>query len=188
MGVEFVMSYTPTGSAALWTVLETVVVSNDATIDIDLTGTHDEYVFHIQDLVPSTDVTELWMRFSVDAGSTFLAGAADYAWNMDGGQPTSSTDGDASISEINLTKDFSVFMGTGTIESLNSWVRVHNAKQTASPICVTGDMAQIGDTGAQVGMRWAGSLFANFDEVDAVRFLSSSGNLSTGTITLYGVS
>ena len=181
------MSYTPV-VPGLWAALETVVVSNQATVDIDLTGTYDEYVLHIQDLVPVTDVTELWMRFSVDAGSTFLSGASDYGWNMDGAQPATTTDSDTSAAEINLTKDFQSFMGTGTIESLNAWVRIHNAKQTTKAVCITGDMVQIADTGSLVGMRIGGALIANIDEVDAVRLLASSGNLNTGSVTLYGVS
>jgi hypothetical protein len=183
------MSYIPSsGEGGLWSVIETVVVSNQATVDMELTGTPAYYAIHIDNLIPVDNDSELWLRFSVDSGSSFLAGASDYAWVTEGASSSASyTDGDVADGSIVITPDFGNLMGTGTAESLNGWVYIHNAKQTTNAVMVTGDIGFLSDEALLSGHQMHGGLIANIDEVDEIRLMADTGNLSSGTITLYGV-
>jgi hypothetical protein len=187
------MSYLPVGSSAggAWEFIETVTISSQATVDLDLTGTFQTYVVHIDNLVPATDATEyLQMRFSTNAGSTFLDTAADYAWGLvynatavaDRNQGDSTND-----TAIALSSDAVHFLGTATAESLNGFVYLHNAKQATNAMILTTDIAYVNSSGVHVTVNTNGGLVANIGSVDAVRLLMSSGNLTSGRISLYGV-
>ena len=187
------MTYDPSASLAggAWSFIETVTVSNQAAVEMDLSGTHKCFMFHIDNLIPITDGQELRMRFSTDGGSTFLA-ATNYEWALCGSRGAAAISlgerSTAATSQINLTPSSFGSMGDGTAEALNGFVYIHNANQTTNAVCATFEIAAK-DSSAVVG-GWAGSgaLLSNIDEVDAVQFISESGNLDTGRISLYGLS
>ncbi len=189
------MSYVPVGSGGAvgaWEFISTATISNDATVDIDLTGTHKMFVLHIDNLIPANDASEfLWMRFSTNAGSSFLAGSGDYAWTSRGADSNLFTDESAAVSnadeQIILTRDATQFMGTATGESLNGFVYIHNANQTTNAVIATSDITYLSSVPTFVGINTRGGLVGNIDEVDAVQFLASAGNLTSGRISLYGV-
>ncbi len=186
------MSYNPAGggAAGAWHFIETVTVSNQATVDLDLTGAHSVYVVHIDNLVPITDGDYLWARFSVNAGSTFLSGASDYAWTQRGAFPTLTTESSAADTHIQMTNDGNgAFqnMGNASAESLNGFVYIHNSKQTTKAIHLTSQFAQMAEDGNFCQVMGRGALIANIDEVDAVQFLTDNANLDSGRISLYGV-
>jgi len=185
------MSYDPSASAGgggAWSFIETVTVSNQATVEMDLTGTHKMYMAHIDNLVPITDDRELWLRFSTDAGSTFLA-STNYSWALNGSRGTGASFFDAqATSKINLSGNATGTMGTATIESLNGFVYIHNANKTTKAVHATSDIV-MSDAGVGTIAGWVGggALIANIDEVDAIQFIAETGNLDTGRITLYGL-
>lgn len=182
------MSYRPAGSGGgVWTPIETVTISNQATVEMDLTGSHSQYVLHIDNLVPVTDATDLYLRFSVDGGSTFLSGASDYAWSVKTIITVSiTTVNSAADSQVELSHS-SNNLGNTTDECLNGFVYIHNAKQTTKAVSTTSPLFGIGSNGQSVTPYGRGALIANIDEVDAIQLLASSGNLSTGRVSLYGV-
>jgi hypothetical protein len=184
------MSYDPSaasGGDGAWTLIETVTVANQASVDLDLTGTHKLFMVHIDNLVPATDNSELWLRFSTDTGSTFLAGT-NYSWSLTGGRGAVSNFEDAqATSRINLTVVSFGTMGTGTIENLNGFVCIHNANQTTRAVQATVEISMVDATGTMSGWTGGGSLLTNIDEVDAIQLIAESGNLSTGRVNLYGL-
>ncbi len=185
------MSYDPSALLAggAWSFIETVTVANQAAVEMDLSGTHKCFMFHIDNLVPITNDRELRMRFSTDGGSTFLA-STNYAWNITGSRAAGTSENKdlTSVSAINLTSNTFSTMGTETTESLNGFVYIHNANQTTNAIMATFEISML-DASAGTMSGWAGSgaLITNVDEVDAVQFLAESGNLDTGRISLYGL-
>jgi hypothetical protein len=184
------MSYDPSagsGGDGAWTLIEAVTVANQASVDLDLTGTHKMFMVHIDNLVPISDNVELWLRFSTDAGSTFLAGT-NYSWTLTGGRGTGSNFQDAqSDSRINLTGTTFGTMGTGTVENLNGFVYIHNANQTARAVQATVEISMMDAVATMSGWTGGGSLLTNIDEVDAIQLIAESGNLSTGRVNLYGL-
>jgi len=185
------MSYFPlgAGSGGVWTAIQTVTVTGQASIEMYLTGTYKMYRLHIDNLVSVADDAQLWMRFSTDAGVTFLSGASDYAWNVQGGTQTATTfEGDVADAKLILGRSIApALMGTGTAESFNSIINIHNANQTTKAVCVSDDMVMLDSDSLIVGLGVRGGLIANIDEVDAIQIRTDTGNLSTGRITLYGL-
>jgi hypothetical protein len=182
------MSYFPAPSG-VWTAIETVTISNDAVIEMDLSGSHKMYSLHIDNLVPITDASFLRLRYSTDLGVSFLSGASDYSWGLSGSVQAGSSvvDGVTAATEILLTRDFLTGLGTATIESFNGFINIHNPNQTANAICMSSNIGMIDSAGNSGGYTSQGALIANLDEVDAIQLSSSDGNLSTGRITLYGL-
>lgn len=183
------MSYSPFQNG-LWVALSTVTISNQATVELDLTGSYRFYALQIRNLIPITDATELLLRLSTDGGSTFLSGASDYAWSLRGNTQTSAYGlFDAADDSISITADIGsgqALLGTGTGESLGGWVYIYNSQQDAKVTQFTSDIALREDS-ALFGHIGRGGLIANIDIIDAVQLRASSGNLSTGTVALYGM-
>jgi hypothetical protein len=185
------MSYAPVGSGGgggAWEFISTATISAQATVDITLSGTHKMFVLHIDNLIPVNDNTEeLQMQFSVDAGVSYLAGASDYAWSFRGIATASLSGQSGADTSIPITRNVSDFMGTTAGESVNGFVYIHNANQTTNAIIATTDIIFQSAVPNTVVMQTRAGLVANIDEVDAVRFKASAGNLTSGRISLYGV-
>lgn len=185
------MSYTPF-SNGLWVAIETVTVSNQATVEMDLTGSKRFYAVHIRDLIPISDNTELLLKVSTDGGSNFLGGASDYAWGFRGIGQTSGAGyalADSSDDSISITADVgsgAALMGISTAESLCGWIYIYNSQQADKVTNITTDIIMREDS-TMYGHIGRGGLKANLDVIDAIELTASSGNLSTGTITLFGM-
>lgn len=185
------MSYTPAQTTG-WDRIETVTISNQANVEMDLVGTRALYAIHLSDIIPITDATELLLRLSTDGGSTFLSGASDYSWFFRGATEGSSqySLGDASDTEISITADADdpngiALMGTSTAESLNGWIYFYNTKQATKVTNISTDIVMREDSILYTHTGAAG-LKANIDIIDAIQLRASSGNLSTGRVILYG--
>ena len=177
------------------TLLATTTVSDDATVDFNstyVTSTYDHYDLLITGLIPATDNTWLGLRFgtanSADSGATKYAytcywiGASD----SDSYQINYNSDNQSSTIVLVPTTNFS--MGTGTGEGLSMHLRCWDLSSTslykkASPMGA-GTMG----AGAYFGQSYA--TVGGYKEASAVNFISlysSSGNLASGTVSLYGI-
>jgi hypothetical protein len=183
------MSYNPGagGSGGVWSVLQTTIVSDDATVDFNLTGSYKTYAVHIDNLIPAVDETQLQMRLSTNGGSSFLSGASDYAWSVKSVAPTVVISVDGADTKINLTRDSAQFMGNASEESLNGFVYIHNPHQATNACCITANLAQLDSEGQLFTPQCRGGLISNIGAVDAIQFFSSDGNLTSGRISLYGI-
>ena len=177
------------------TLLTTTTVSDDATVDFNstyVTSTYDHYDLLITGLIPATDNTWLGLRFgtanSADSGSTKYSYIVYYVGssNSDGYQINYNYDGQSSTILLTTVTNFS--MGTGTGEGLSMHIRCWDLSSTslykkASPIAV-GTMS----SGTYFGQSYAS--VGGYKEASAVNFISlhaSSGNLASGTVSLYGI-
>jgi len=169
-----------------WVKISSATASSSSSIDFtDLSNTYIAYKVYITDYIPVTDGTNLYMRTSADNGSSYAAGASDYAWVMKSaimntGASTGAT-GDDADSEISFQNS----SGTDTNEKADFIVDIINPSSsqytTAMITMYIENLA--GDIYYQngSGVRLAAS------STDAIRFLSSSGNIASGTFTLYGL-
>jgi hypothetical protein len=172
---------------ARWTILSTVTASSDATIDItgDMDGTYTDYVVKIRNLIPATDLTKLKARISTDGGSTWKSGTSDYSWTELGklGGSLGNTS-DAADSELDLTNSRS--LGSAAGESLNGDLTIYNPSNS-SVNCVFGWKAYYYNVSYSNMFKVAGVYEGATTAVDGIQFFMSSGNISSGTFTLYGV-
>lgn len=144
---------------------------------------YDAYVFKLMNVTPSTDLTDLWLRTSTDGGATYDSGASDYHWVRNRiSNGALGTTNDFADAQIFVAEDLGSAAGeegySGTIE-ING---PHLAKTTRVAFSgasqdVNGNLQS--DDG--FGMRKSSA------DVDAIRFLFSSGNIASGTITMSGL-
>jgi hypothetical protein len=169
--------------------LSSASASSSATIDFALNGAWGNanvaaYMVVFDRVAPATNNTGLWLRTSTNAGSSFDAGASDYKWaryQHDSGA-LSALGGDAADNEIELT---SAAMGNAANESLSGFVMIY-APNRAGYCHVTWELLYTDSTGG-IGRSSGSGARVTAADVDAIRFLFSSGNIASGVFSLYGL-
>lgn len=168
------------------TLLSTAVASNSATVDFTgIDGTYDDYVVLLDNVVPAS-AAALWLRTSTDGGSSFDAGASDYIY---GGYISRSAGTSAVVSNTG-----------GSVINLSGGTSVST---TASDGGITGQVQLFSPSAAAYTHLQASLTFATSStalshldisggrqsaaDVNAIRFLMSTGNIASGTFKLYGI-
>lgn len=174
------------GQRAGMVLLDRQIASNVAQIDLkNVFGTRFEsYEIVLSDIVPATDNVELWCRFSEDNGTTFVAGATDYKYAanvlLDSG--TRSDSGSTGAAQIKIC--FGI--GNGAGEGASGSVSLNNPGGSKHKQ-LRALMTAHNQTPA-AGSYFVGGVYkATTNVVNAVRFMMSSGNITSGTFTLYGL-
>jgi hypothetical protein len=176
--------------------LQAQTASASATIDFttNITSTYDEYEIHLVNVRPATDDTDLWLRVDSNAGASFEAAATDYQWATKG-VSTIGTDLDSSgaglTSEIILNS--TIATGGVTNDADNGVCGVIKMFTPASTTHYKRFMWSIcfenKDAGTNVHaiINGAGAYVGATTAIDAIRFMFSSGNITSGSFYLYGV-
>ncbi|MDD9726148.1 hypothetical protein PVV74_11835 [Roseovarius sp. SK2] len=164
-------------------------LSSDATSDFTAfdAGLYDAYEFVFQNIIPATDDVDFTFLSSTDGGSTWDNTSGDYDFGciiLRSGTVFDTDSGNAA--SIALTGTGALTIGnTSGYPGLSGRLFVpgpHLAKKTqflwnTSFYDPSGNLVML--TGS--GLRQSEA------DVDAVRFLCSSGNIASGTITMYGM-
>lgn len=165
--------------------ISTATASSSATIDFTgLSSTYIAYKIIVTNLLPATDAVEFWMRTSSNNGSAYDAGASDYHFVNEGTGASVVGGRDTGHTEIHLMDSaiFGTLSNTSTNES--AWeITIFNPSATTEYKKVIWD----GHTGVGPALMAGCGARLSDTAVNAVRFLMSSGNISTGTFKLYGV-
>lgn len=136
-------------------------------------------------LLPATDGTALFVRFSNDGGATYKAGATDYAWAQSyqslNGADTSGVNRDDSDSEIQISAG-----GNATGEGMNFDFRVHAPLHASRRTSLGGHMIDL-NTSAQIFRSIIFGSVLVTEVNNAIRFLFSSGNIAAGEVSYYGI-
>lgn len=152
-----------------------------------LDSTYKAYMVVMSSVIPSTDGVDLWLRTSTNAGSSYDTGASDYRHGTSAIEaqdtPTTLLGGDSADGQIKITN--SRQLGSDTGESFHCVLYVFAPSVTKYTIA--GWNAHYhSSNGVLSTLSGAGSRLSAAD-VDAIRFLMSSGNIASGTFTLYGL-
>ena len=172
--------------------LSSAAASANSSIDFLslITSTYSSYRWVISDLRPATAEVSLWMRTSTN-NSTFDAAASDYSWGCQV-KPFSPTtvgdDGDAADHEmvLNCTDTAARLIGNAAGEGISGTVEMRNPQGTARNKGITFINHFTNSSGTE-GCVYGGGARLSTGDVDAVRFLFSSGNITSGTIRMYGI-
>jgi hypothetical protein len=167
-------------------------VVSSAVSSVDFTGfnpsEYDSYLVVLSTVKPVTDAAYLLCRTSTDGGSTFDSGGADYEWLM----------------------HYNVSTTTGGVSGTDNGVRIagftggNGVSNVAADLGVTGELLVIRpEESAKCVLQSNVSFQRDTDsgllanrvvayrnattDVDAIRFLFSSGNISSGTFDFYGI-
>jgi hypothetical protein len=179
-------SSSPTSSGAL-TYLGTQTTAGAAQLDFTslISATYNKYIFDFENVLPATDNADLLMRTSTNNGSSYDAGGSDYAYaDFVNNTGSFSTDDvcSAAASSIKIAPTMDNGSTTGGFNGSLSLFNPLNASQYKS--CDFKGSAFLNDN-QFYSIDGSGWRLATAD-IDAVRFLMSSGNI-IGTIRMYGV-
>lgn len=169
----------------VWMSLFTGSASGSATIDIDLTNyytVYDEIKITFWDIRPSTDNVSLWMRVSTN-GSTYDAGATDYKYQL-------TYSAGAAAGGIQSTGAAQILLANNvdnTSTNMNQLeVVLRKPAQTTLKPSYPIRFDYIGDSGTVFVQTMNIGLRDGAQDTQAVRFLTSSGNIS-GSYSVTGL-
>ena len=154
--------------------------------DADL---YDGYIFEGVSVIPDTTVTALQVRTSTDGGTSYDSGASDYAYGLQIMDMVAATSPEysnqAAATSIVITDGTGAgddpqtgFDGVGFSLKLRA---PHLARDTMMSWTCEYDTGTEYRTGVGAGVRLAS------EDVDAIEFSYSSGNIGSGSITMYGI-
>ena len=179
------------GGALVW--LDRKTASGSATLDFEgfISSTYSVYEFVFTRIVSATDSVHVRMRFGTGAGPTYDTTSGNYSWDDFRIGPGGAAAGGSASSQdsCNIT-------GGGGSEPINNtdaeggW----NARMLLyDPSGSAGSKHYSGQTGFQSGntatyvIGMIGGRYIPTTAITAVRFFMSSGNITSGTIDLYGL-
>jgi len=183
---------TTNGATASWAtvntgleLIATTTASGVAAVDFTtgINSTYDAYLFVLTSVIPATTNTKLYMRTSSNSGSSFDAGATDYAYAMTGLDDAAGTLNAASGGTTQILINNKA--AGASYSGITAAIYLH--KPSASQRCQVTYTSSALDNGGLLGsVSGAGSRQAT-GVVNAVRFLFSSGNIASGEFKLYGL-
>lgn len=184
-GTNWVSSPPPTpGAGGGWFLIQTLTATNSATISFTtgITTTYKVFAFLISDVVPVTDQANFQLLLSVDGGATYLNSnyAADFTYFINNS---------TALGNIPTTTYMAMgpSMSNSTSFSCNANLWCYNIA-TAIPPYVTGQVTwNFNGAGGNRGLGNLYSMNSTTTGVNAFRFQFSTGNISTGTFSLYGI-
>lgn len=140
-----------------------------------------DYIIQLEAFGPTDDAEALWMRLSDDGGSTYEAGASDYAWGITVASVFTQDDADA---QIDLTNGLGSDTGSRSTLAI-TLVNANSIEETTAYwdgyVMSTASPQLLRDVRG-------GALFEQgAGVVDAVQFLWSGGSTfkATGNITVW---
>lgn len=166
-------------------ITDTTISGTPSAVDFTsgISSTYDQYMVTLSAVKPSTDGVQLNLRTSTNAGSSFDAGGSDYGYGgrtaivgsgaefgttAAGQVQIAATIGNAS-NEEGVSGVLYFWKPSAASPTLMQWQTVHRESTAGSPSLTMG-----------CGMRQAAA------DVDAIRFLLSSGTFASGRIKLFG--
>ncbi len=176
------------GVSGPWVLLSTATASASASLDFDssIDSTYNLYVFILDGLYAASAVQELRLRTSTDGGSTYDSGGSDYKYGGlavdQAGSQTSVNSSSAGQIQLSAGSNF----GTATTETASGLVWLYNPSGTGYTY-FNYQLSMIDDGTLYQGIS-GGGVRVSAADVDAVQFSMTSGNLTAGSIRMYGVS
>ena len=172
-GLEFIRSVNASGNAVI-----------DFT-EFDASK-YDAYQFVLQNIVPATDSVQLDVRTSSNGGTSYDNSSGNYRWATHVVFDSNFDDGDGSTSStlIRLTSGSTVGSASGEdgVSGIVSVFGPHLSRDTQ----ISSDLSLTTHENRIVRVNGSGRRNSAAD-VDALRFFFSSGNIESGTITMYGM-
>ena len=168
-------------AGSLIKISETTVTS--ATASVTLTGidsTYDVYMVRLNNAVPVDDNKYLTYRFTV-------SGTADSSANYD--QALKELRADSAfdnVAQTNQTSGTFDNAGTGTGEQNNNVMYLFNFNNASEYSFATIEGSARSSAG-HLRARQGGSVLTVAQACDGIQFLYTSGNIASGTFTLYGL-
>lgn len=166
--------------------LQTLTASASASLDFAswYSSTYDDYEIHFSNIVPASN-SVLYVRVSENGGSSYIS-TNSYTWLATGGWGTSTSysAGEAAVNAIRA-REVNTTLGTGG--SYNGRLRIINPAGTSVYKIFQGELQWIDNTLGIVTASWTG-IYNSTNAINALQVLMASGNITSGTVRIYGIS
>lgn len=136
------------------------------------------------DLLPTNDGVDFWVRTSTDGGSTYDSGAGAYRYSTEGRSDGNSIVSAQSASDTKIVLSPST-VGNAAGEGISFRLTLMDPDDTDQARLIGNGMMR-DTTGVSTHMTFQGSRLASAD-VDAVQFLMSSSTIASGEICMYAI-
>lgn len=169
-----------------WVLLEEHTASTSAALNFTtgITSDFDEYAIEIIEIVTATDNASITVQVSTDGGANYDATSGHYAWQawamVSGGSGSN-----GSTSDTKITLIVSQTSGTNNT-NFSGFYRLYNPGGASRKI-ITGVGTGWDSSGTRLISYTAGGSYLQTTAVNAFRIIASSGNLTSGTVRLFGV-
>jgi hypothetical protein len=178
------------GSGGGYSKISSVTASGSATVSFtDLTSAYMSYVVIMDSVAPATDDVYLQMRTSTNNGSSYDSGAGNYAYagasQESGGSSRTLLSSSATFMPLCYNGAASG-IGNNISENLSGFVQIFNPSRVAWCRIIGQSNWNMPD-GTQFSNASFSGIRRTAADVDAIQFSMSSGNIATGTFTLYGI-
>jgi len=165
--------------------LEQHTASASATLDFTtfLSATYDAYIFHLLAILPATSTDDLWMRMGTGVGPTYDSGA-NYTWayTQNSQIPNGANLGAAGDTKIKIAHS----LGTGATNGTSGEIRLYDPQSASVYKRLITRLTHL-DSGGNFINSSAGGQYLSTTAVTGIRFLFSTGNITSGIIRCYGV-
>lgn len=170
-----------------WALIQRQSVSAVAQVDFTtgISSTYDLYMFSLIALIPATDNTDLWLRITKDGGSTWRSTAGDYKHckNILSDAATNTPSG--STSDVKILACSAC--GNAAGESVDGTFILPNPASTTLKKSIFWQLGQNSSTPNSRFTTGSGLYTLDAGAINGVRFLMSSGNITSCVIALYGL-
>lgn len=173
-----------------WVKISSSSASTSASISFTgLTSTYRAYKVILENIVPATAATVLYLRTSSNGGTSYDSTAGDYGYytyaiNFGGVGISSSA---TSSTKIDITTNTSGSgVGTGSSLGISGEIMLISHSNTTSNKMIFWRAGYTYSIPSGTHIRGVASRYST-SAIDAIQFLMSSGNITSGTFTLYGL-
>ena len=191
-GAGAVCVFEDAAAGGAWTLISTDLASDDASIDVTgLDNTYATYVVVHEAMIPATDDVIPYMRLGDSSG--FDSASNDYDWSCRGGYVSGAgfiqLGANASATEMRCTPIASGTdkVGNAAGEAFNAVFYIHRGLASAEYIFIQGQWSYTSAQPAHLYGIFGGTRTAVIT-LDRYQFFFSSGNVTSGRTSLYGVS
>lgn len=176
------------GAGGALVLLEQHAASGSSSLDFTtgISATYDDYVVRFSNIIPATNTVDFWLRMSTDGGATYVSSASysddKFVFRAGG----SASGGGTAQNQIALNYTGTHINNATAQWSVNGWMNLYNPGSSSLYKTVDGALTYFDSGSFRVQTMFRGA-YESATAVNAIRFLFSSGNISSGTIRLYGV-
>ena len=187
------------GGGGVWTLIKTLTASSSATLsfvdgasDVVFDSTYDEYVFNFINIHPATDQASFGFNGSDDDSShsydVTKTTSYFYEYNPEGGGAAAQAYGSGEdLAEASGFQQLTSGVGSDNDQCCSGHLQLFNPSSTTF---VKHFMSRTSTTEGTDYLRTdtCAGYFNTTADITAIQFKMSSGNIDTGSISLYGIS
>lgn len=176
-------------SSGAWTLLQTQTASSSANITFTstyITSTYNKYVLVMNNVVPATNGVSMSMTVSVDNGSNYLATGYKAVINVFSEAATANAVSSTTLIPLTIISGNTLSNTTGV--GLMGTLYMLNWTSGSSFPEIHGNCSYLESSAANTLTGLWGGRAPTTNVINNIKIVMSSGNIATGTFSLYGIS